>query len=259
MVMRNNGSFTSNDLAGVRNGYITAIRPTGAKHKDGSYIWLMRCDCGKEFERAASRFRRAISCGCAMMANSGQFEAQSLEGLTVNDCTAIAPTELRTSGGYIIWRVRCNLCNEEFERPSYALLRKTISHMCPEWWAIHGHERKTGRPPIPNSGAHVNGLFSHYRQAAKQRGIPFTLTKDDARALFEGNCAYCGVQPSNNWSDKNLAGEYVWNGIDRVDNSLGYTLDNCVSCCTACNFAKGSRSAEEFKQWIWNAYKYLFP
>jgi 5-methylcytosine-specific restriction endonuclease McrA len=27
-------------------------------------------------------------------------------------------------------------------------------------------------------------------------------------------------------------------GIDRVDNSIGYTPDNCVPCCTQCNRIK---------------------
>lgn len=40
-------------------------------------------------------------------------------------------------------------------------------------------------------------------------------------------------------------GEFV-NGIDRVDNSLGYVADNCVPCCEACNRAKLQMSSTDF-------------
>lgn len=36
------------------------------------------------------------------------------------------------------------------------------------------------------------------------------------------------------------------NGIDRKDNSLGYLLPNCVSCCVTCNFLKNMMSANQF-------------
>jgi 5-methylcytosine-specific restriction endonuclease McrA len=36
------------------------------------------------------------------------------------------------------------------------------------------------------------------------------------------------------------------NGIDRKNNSLEYTLENCVPCCRQCNFAKQGLSEIEF-------------
>lgn len=47
------------------------------------------------------------------------------------------------------------------------------------------------------------------------------------------------------------------NGIDRVDSSKGYTLDNCVPCCSKCNYAKHEMSVEEFKEYITNVYQKL--
>lgn len=43
---------------------------------------------------------------------------------------------------------------------------------------------------------------------------------------------------------------FVYNGIDRVDNSVGYVLSNCVPCCSTCNRMKGTMSSEEFKEKI---------
>jgi hypothetical protein len=49
------------------------------------------------------------------------------------------------------------------------------------------------------------------------------------------SCYYCGKEGPN--------------GIDRVDNTVGYTKENCVSCCKHCNYVKGDLSLEDFKTW----------
>ncbi len=54
-----------------------------------------------------------------------------------------------------------------------------------------------------------------------------TMTKEVCENLMRNNCIYCGFI-----SDKTV------NGIDRMDNSIGYSLSNCVSCCKNCNFIK---------------------
>lgn len=260
MMRRNKDSqFVASDLTGVRFGRVTALYRTERKSNDGSYIWAMRCDCGNDFERSASRFRRATTCGCGMQLNSGQFDPTDIAGRRANDCIAIAPTELRTKGGYIVWRFRCELCGDEFERPTYAFLRGTISHKCPQWWAIHGARRKRGRTPLPDSQAHVNILYGHYSGSAARRGLEFALTKAQARSLFQGNCAYCGAEPTESYTSANLAGTYKWNGIDRLDNSLGYSVTNCVTCCPTCNWSKRTQSVDDFRNWVRRAYLHLFP
>ena len=40
-------------------------------------------------------------------------------------------------------------------------------------------------------------------------------------------------------------GEYVYNGLYRYDNLLGYTIDNVVPCCGKCNRMKMDLSIEE--------------
>lgn len=40
--------------------------------------------------------------------------------------------------------------------------------------------------------------------------------------------------------------ELTYNGIDRLDNSKGYTIDNSVACCSKCNIAKGTDTKEEY-------------
>lgn len=41
----------------------------------------------------------------------------------------------------------------------------------------------------------------------------------------------------------------IYNGIDRIDNAKGYTIENSVTCCKRCNFAKRNMSYDEFISW----------
>ena len=51
--------------------------------------------------------------------------------------------------------------------------------------------------------------------------------------------------------------EFIYNGIDRKNNDMGYRLDNCVSCCTLCNRRKGGMEYAEFITWILKAATHL--
>jgi hypothetical protein len=39
----------------------------------------------------------------------------------------------------------------------------------------------------------------------------------------------------------------VYNGIDRIDNTKGYTSGNCLACCIRCNKLKGKLSLAELE------------
>lgn len=69
------------------------------------------------------------------------------------------------------------------------------------------------------------GKFTHYKKGATSRGYLFSLTFDEFMTFWQKPCHYCG---------DNI--ETV--GIDRVDNSHGYTLKNSVPCCKTCNDMK---------------------
>lgn len=86
--------------------------------------------------------------------------------------------------------------------------------------------------------------FYHYTRNAKKRNIKFELTKEEFYNIKNNVCTYCPkIGP---------------NGIDRIDNNLGYTTNNCVSCCSKCNRAKGIMSFSDFKNWIKQVYQKLY-
>jgi len=45
-------------------------------------------------------------------------------------------------------------------------------------------------------------------------------------------------------------GPYVYNGIDRKENGIGYIESNAVTCCKVCNWAKGKMSYGDFMLWV---------
>ena len=49
-------------------------------------------------------------------------------------------------------------------------------------------------------------------------------------------------------------GDFIYNGLDRIDNSKNHSKENCVACCKYCNYAKRERSFSEFKEWINRVY-----
>jgi hypothetical protein len=84
---------------------------------------------------------------------------------------------------------------------------------------------------------------------------------DDFYHLSQQHCFYCGIEPqrksnmflakSNKGSDKaKQEGWFIFNGIDRVDNNVYHTKENCVACCLPCNMAKNDRSIDEFYRYI---------
>ncbi len=44
--------------------------------------------------------------------------------------------------------------------------------------------------------------------------------------------------------------DYFYNGVDRVDKSIGYTKTNCVTCCSICNMSKRQLSLQEWLHWV---------
>lgn len=97
-----------------------------------------------------------------------------------------------------------------------------------------------------------------YKYGAKKRGHKWNLTKKQFKEITQKDCFYCGARPNN--ISKNICntGDYIYNGIDRIDNTKGYTMDNIVPCCKICNQAKSNRTLQEFKDWIEKIYAKMF-
>lgn len=90
-----------------------------------------------------------------------------------------------------------------------------------------------------------NRTYDYYQRNAKRRGHSFSLTKEEFLKLTSSPCHYTGKLPS--MIRRAEGGKtYVHNGIDRLDNTKGYTVENCVPCCKDANYAKRDMGYEDF-------------
>lgn len=79
------------------------------------------------------------------------------------------------------------------------------------------------------------GLLNGYRQADQKAGRPTLITAEQVDAVISEPCHYCGTAD-------------VLRGLDRIDNAIGHSLGNVVSCCHTCNMVRNDLfSVEEMK------------
>ncbi len=140
------------------------------------------------------------------------------------------------AGNHLRWVCECD-CGS-FSRPKGSGLRNGNSTSC---GCKLGHNRT-----LPYGKASFNALYKRYKTRAKKRGVSFLITKQDFKALTKKDCSYCGEPPAKTFFPRRNNGGYVYNGIDRVDNTLGYEKDNIAPCCHECNMAKGTMTCNEF-------------
>ena len=104
-------------------------------------------------------------------------------------------------------------------------------------------------------------IYEKYQYSAKTRNIDFNLSKEEHLEIIKQNCYYCGSEPELKQPHKGK-GKYVgvpvpYNGIDRIDSNVGYEVNNCVSCCTKCNYMKSDMDVSLFQEHILKIANYL--
>jgi hypothetical protein len=102
---------------------------------------------------------------------------------------------------------------------------------------------------VPDRIKSMRQAFNNMRQNAHKRGIPWALPDDILEHLCAQNCRYCNAPPANAGLLK-FKKQYVYSGIDRTDNTKGYTVDNVVPCCSVCNMAKSDLTMSDFITWV---------
>jgi hypothetical protein len=162
-----------------------------------------------------------------------------------------------------VWNCKCE-CGSEAKVLGHHLTKgRTISCGC---YLIEFSKAKLGVYRTEPGHSGFLQLLKKYTQDALKRGYVFELTEDKLRELTKANCHYCGAEPHRLAVAKAVRGRgrkariehstYVYNGVDRVDNKIGYIETNVVSCCFDCNMAKGQKTQAEFLSWLQRAAAY---
>ena len=84
----------------------------------------------------------------------------------------------------------------------------------------------------------INSQYKIYIRSAGDKNLVFDLPQEIYTEKIKEPCYYCGE------TDKHKG----FNGIDRMNQQMGYIVDNCVSCCQMCNYMKKSLNENIFLQ-----------
>lgn len=86
------------------------------------------------------------------------------------------------------------------------------------------------------------------------------LSIEEFYSISQMPCFYCSTLPLNFFNkaktDKKASqqakdyGNFVYNGLDRINPNFSHNKNNIVPCCKYCNFAKSKLTLNEFYEWI---------
>jgi hypothetical protein len=169
---------------------------------------------------------------------------KDLTGKTINcwKIISFSGRRLTNKTKFYFWDTECTNCG--------IVVSKETSHI---------NKTKTCRHCrlMPKGQSGLNSLFGRYKRTARTLTREFNLTIEQFAKLTNSNCYYCNAIPSkivtnNAYLDNKIShwGDYFYNGIDRMNNGVGYIDGNCIPCCDICNWAKSDREFGEFKEYI---------
>mgnify|MGYP001139949712 CR=1 FL=1 len=159
-----------------------------------------------------------------------------ITGQVFDTLTVIKKTNNYSKSGQILWELLCK-CGEICYATS-SDLKRNRRNFC-----------KKCRDQVADLSPYKS-LYGNYKRHANRRGYTFELGIDQFINIVQSNCNYCGEEP-NQWYKKEGSRKGIfYNGIDRQDNTLGYTLENAKPCCKFCNLAKKTFPAEELVAWL---------
>lgn len=177
-----------------------------------------------------------------------------------------------TKGKIAYYNCICLGCNKELivDGRNIRSGRSKSCHQCStDRSRLHSMGIRTPETDVRIKHTNENAKYAYLKRQLKasgrRRGYSFNLTINQIKELVTKKCHYCNSDPHQTVNIlKNHAlsqekvekyGEITYNGIDRIDSSKGYELDNVVTCCKKCNIAKHVQSTEEFKEHIRQLYE----
>jgi hypothetical protein len=179
---------------------------------------------------------------------------EDLSGQRFDFLMVLEATSERAAGS-VVFLCRCD-CGRTVKKS-----RSSLHQIAMSKWQNHcGCKGRGGKLPVKGVGFCSQGaagpdpqswvksrrsLFAKLQRRTKARGLIWELTEDQFSYLTQGSCHYCGIRESSSYATGSCL-PYKYNGIDRVDNKIGYVITNVVPCCGMCNMLKSTFGATEF-------------
>lgn len=230
------------DLTGQVFGKLTVVNKSAKSTSKGIY-WDCDCYCGNPATIAMGHLKsgHTTSCGCLGIQKKPEIQiGQVFTRLTILEESG------KTKSYERLWKCSCE-CGTIKVIPQGSLNSGSIKSCgCLHTEIVRARAK-------PNGEASKRALFNDYKGNAKKKNRCFELTFSEVVELFNGNCYYCSAAPKS-IKQINYNEPFTFNGVDRVDNSIGYIKSNVITACSNCNLAKGELTQEEFLKCIKQIY-----
>lgn len=244
-------SGMSQNLVGMVFGSLSVVE-LGRKDRYSNQWWVCMCSCGNSVSVLGFRLKNGAITSCPTC--RPEVVGKRFGKVTVLEILGVGTDFGKKHRGYIVSGL-CD-CGNPWEGSLDSLRRgNTKSCGC----------MPTG--PIPRSSniedPSLLRVLSNYQRHSQRRGYSWELTNEQFLTLLNGDCYYCGQPPSNvsqpnkkreRLCPRRVVRKTTYSGIDRKDNSLGYTPMNTISCCSWCNYAKRDLSVQDFLDHIRRVY-----
>lgn len=127
----------------------------------------------------------------------------------------------------------CTICNIMKRNYNFNTFIKICQHIATV------HNKFNGEIDYSLFESSQNTSYIKYLNKACERGYEFELSLKTFNKLINSKCYYCHSITKTETFDGS-------GGIDRKNNSIGYTKNNCVACCKTCNIMKHTQHYKEF-------------
>jgi hypothetical protein len=235
------------DITGQRFGKLVVIDKAARPEKGATnaQYWLCQCDCGNQKIISGKGLRKkdgTKSCGCLVKETRNKHT--DLTGKKFGRLLVIKQNAKIGNHNMKYWDCLCDCGNTKII--SGGSLRSGSTQSCGCLRSESAHLTNN----IGDTKASFNYLYSSYKNSARIRNLDFQLDKETFKYYTKQECYYCGCEPEHEQKNKSKTGNYIYNGIDRIDNTKGYIEGNIVSCCSICNYAKHVVPQQEFFEWV---------
>lgn len=231
---------------------LTVLNVSDKRSIQGHIYINCLCSCNKEILVWAANVKsgNTKSCGCLAeekrrlvkqkQRQQAQARSQSLIGKSFGALTIIDTSNKRTKYGHAYVKASCACGKKDVHIMVSALLnRRAISCGC----RIVGGKRGKFYAIDPKLSSAKRVYDQSYRDG--------NLSFDEFLIISRKDCFYCGQPPKNSYNVYSRAGgAFIYNGLDRIDNTKVHDQNNVVPCCIDCNKSKMQRSLSEFLSWI---------
>ncbi len=154
-----------------------------------------------------------------------QYQARSINEQLCLGCGIEIKEYIKGVKGHLVQR--CNSCYEQ--------LRK-----------VENERDRSSRNYNQESKNSLDDYYNEYYRNAIKRNLQYLIDRQNFKDTVMKPCYYCGEVKENEVR-----------GIDRIDSSRGYTVENIVACCSMCNTMKNEFTINDFLEKIKQIHTHL--